>query len=148
MYFGELLDDHEVLGYFMLDSLPNLVEFLINDFVHEKSNIFKLPVTILKHFLWIFWLVEYSKFSQQLIDDLDKFRRAFASDTLETLDVQVIKTSFLVMKQVLLDTLRAQSLETFLFNAVIKANLIRMISTGVGQRLDVDHRTVLDLGNC
>ncbi len=52
------------------------------------------------------------------------------------------------MKQMFLNALRAQCLKALGLDTIILADLIWMISTRVGQGSDVDHGTVLNLGNC
>ncbi len=52
-----------------------------------------------------------------------------------------------MMKKMLLNALGAQGLKAFRFDTIVLTDLIGMVSTGVGQRSDVDHGTVVNLGN-
>ena len=45
------------------------------------------------------------------------------------------------------DAFRAEGLKAFGFDTIIEADLIGMVSTGIRQGFDIDHGSVLDLGN-
>ena len=52
-----------------------------------------------------------------------------------------------MMKQMLLNALRAQGLKTLRLDTIVLTDLIGMVSAGVGQRSDVDRGTAVNLGN-
>jgi hypothetical protein len=52
-----------------------------------------------------------------------------------------------MMKEMLLNALRAQGLKTLRLDTIVLTDLIGMVSAWVSQRSDVYHRTVVNLGN-
>lgn len=102
----EIFKSGKVLGYFIFYGLLDFTKLLIDDLVHKEPNGFKLVITFLEHFLWVFGLTENGELTQKFIDYLDKFGWTLTPDTLEAFDVQIIEANFLMMKEMFLDTFR------------------------------------------